>query len=151
MGKIFPVCQCQEQKQRQESSSLEAPPFPDSTPSPPSLSSPRWCADHEVAIPTEETVQSLDIKEECISTLLCYLELHGWLEVMNIINNSCTLKYYGGPRQLRALAQRFLLWQQLPQDSERIYTHPTTEAYICLLYTSPSPRDATLSRMPSSA
>ena len=24
-------------------------------------------------------------------------------------------------------------------------------AYICLLYTSPSPRDATLSRMPSSA
>ena len=25
------------------------------------------------------------------------------------------------------------------------------ELYICLLYTSPSPRDATLSRMPSSA
>ena len=25
------------------------------------------------------------------------------------------------------------------------------EQYICLLYTSPSPRDATLSRMPSSA
>ena len=25
------------------------------------------------------------------------------------------------------------------------------EAYSCLLYTSPSPRDATLSRMPSSA
>ena len=28
---------------------------------------------------------------------------------------------------------------------------PGTLAYICLLYTSPSPRDATLSRMPSSA
>ena len=27
----------------------------------------------------------------------------------------------------------------------------TARAYICLLYTSPSPRDATLSRMPSSA
>ena len=27
----------------------------------------------------------------------------------------------------------------------------TNESYICLLYTSPSPRDATLSRMPSSA
>ena len=26
-----------------------------------------------------------------------------------------------------------------------------TENYACLLYTSPSPRDATLSRMPSSA
>ena len=27
----------------------------------------------------------------------------------------------------------------------------TSDCYICLLYTSPSPRDATLSRMPSSA
>ena len=27
----------------------------------------------------------------------------------------------------------------------------TVDYYICLLYTSPSPRDATLSRMPSSA
>ena len=27
----------------------------------------------------------------------------------------------------------------------------TRDPYICLLYTSPSPRDATLSRMPSSA
>ena len=30
-------------------------------------------------------------------------------------------------------------------------THRLSEFYICLLYTSPSPRDATLSRMPSSA
>ena len=29
--------------------------------------------------------------------------------------------------------------------------HPTLLSNICLLYTSPSPRDATLSRMPSSA
>ena len=28
---------------------------------------------------------------------------------------------------------------------------PTTDAYICLLYTSPSPRDRQKSRMPSSA
>ena len=28
---------------------------------------------------------------------------------------------------------------------------PLTKAWDCLLYTSPSPRDATLSRMPSSA
>ena len=32
------------------------------------------------------------------------------------------------------------------EDAERI-----TDACLCLLYTSPSPRDATLSRMPSSA
>ena len=34
--------------------------------------------------------------------------------------------------------------------SERTACHPE-DAYGCLLYTSPSPRDATLSRMPSSA
>ena len=51
-------------------------------------------------------VQRLDIKEECISTLLCYLELQGWLEVLNVVNDSCTLKCYGGARQLRALAQK---------------------------------------------
>ena len=31
---------------------------------------------------------------------------------------------------------------------EKIFLH---HGYVCLLYTSPSPRDATLSRMPSSA
>ena len=34
------------------------------------------------------------------------------------------------------------------------YSHPewwASKGYVCLLYTSPSPRDATLSRMPSSA
>ena len=35
--------------------------------------------------------------------------------------------------------------------SHYIYTWGQTEKEICLLYTSPSPRDATLSRMPSSA
>ena len=36
-----------------------------------------------------------------------------------------------------------------PDDSENI--EPEKEVTPCLLYTSPSPRDATLSRMPSSA
>ena len=37
-------------------------------------------------------------------------------------------------------------------DLDGIYTIPRTSIdKICLLYTSPSPRDATLSRMPSSA
>ena len=31
------------------------------------------------------------------------------------------------------------------------YQQTISQPYICLLYTSPSPRDATLSRMPSSA
>ena len=37
-----------------------------------------------------------------------------------------------------------------PLDETRLL-RVHTPAYICLLYTSPSPRDATLSRMPSSA
>ena len=34
------------------------------------------------------------------------------------------------------------------EDGKRIVNHVV---FVCLLYTSPSPRDATLSRMPSSA
>jgi len=40
--------------------------------------------------------------------------------------------------------QFLLYWSQFPIDED-------TWTYTCLLYTSPSPRDATLSRMPSSA
>ena len=49
------------------------------------------------------------------------------------------------------------LWQRIPEvlsprEVERFLKSPRRiEYYYCLLYTSPSPRDATLSRMPSSA
>ena len=36
-------------------------------------------------------------------------------------------------------------------DTAPLYVYVYMYVYICLLYTSPSPRDATLSRMPSSA
>ena len=42
-----------------------------------------------------------------------------------------------------------LVWGFLNGDSRRSYRPPKN--ITCLLYTSPSPRDATLSRMPSSA
>ena len=47
---------------------------------------------------------------------------------------------------LLSAAVRFLL---RPQDPEQLA--PPDRFSLCLLYTSPSPRDATLSRMPSSA
>ena len=43
------------------------------------------------------------------------------------------------------------LKKELPEYSKRWWNIPGPANYICLLYTSPSPRDATLSRMPSSA
>ena len=50
-------------------------------------------------------------------------------------------------------------WRSLTETDRQLTTTDLLEAYptlfkrpiICLLYTSPSPRDATLSRMPSSA
>ena len=68
--------------------------------------SPRVCRGHEVAIPVDATVQSLDAKEECLSTLLCYMELQGWLRVKNHTYDTCTLKCFGGKRQLQALARK---------------------------------------------
>ena len=73
---------------------------------PPMSAGSRWCAGHEVAVPIESTVQALDVKEECLATLLCYLELRSWLEVMSPVKDTCTLRCYGGPRQLRALARK---------------------------------------------
>ena len=39
----------------------------------------------------------------------------------------------------------------LPTQTGYDPDHPLASGEVCLLYTSPSPRDATLSRMPSSA
>ncbi|XP_074434136.1 ATP-dependent DNA helicase Q4 [Larus michahellis] len=67
----------------------------------------RACYKHERAIPVQQTVESLDIREEGIETLLCYLELHPrrWLELLPPTYSSCRLRCYGGPRQLRAVAR----------------------------------------------
>ena len=44
--------------------------------------------------------------------------------------------------------ENYLAWE----SNEHLSLPPEdSEKYTCLLYTSPSPRDATLSRMPSSA
>ncbi|XP_014811592.1 PREDICTED: ATP-dependent DNA helicase Q4 [Calidris pugnax] len=67
----------------------------------------RVCYKHERAIPVQQTVESLDVREEGIETLLCYLELHPrrWLELLPHTYSSCRLMCYGGPRQLRAVAR----------------------------------------------
>lgn len=62
------------------------------------------CCRHEVAIPIEATVKLLDVSEECLETLLCYLELHGLLEMRGTVRDLCTLKCGGGSRQVKELA-----------------------------------------------
>ncbi len=95
----------------------------------------RWCAGHEVAIPIESTVQSLDAKSESLATLLCYLELQGWIEVFSPVWDVCTLKCYGGSRQLRALAQKVpavaAAAARLKEQGELTLYQPIT--HICVM------------------
>ncbi|XP_022082342.1 ATP-dependent DNA helicase Q4-like [Acanthaster planci] len=67
----------------------------------------RLCRGHLVAVPIDATVQELDIKEEGISTLLCYLELHPqcWLVTLPPTYATCTIQCYGGPAQLQQIAK----------------------------------------------
>ena len=49
------------------------------------------------------------------------------------------------------LEKRLRLTKKFERDFWKKYKHREVQAYLCLLYTSPSPRDRTRSRMPSSA
>ncbi|GIX83378.1 ATP-dependent DNA helicase Q4 [Caerostris extrusa] len=64
------------------------------------------CPKHEVAFPINETVQELDVKQENISTLLCYLELHPkqWIEILSPTYATCTIRCYGGSKQMHSIA-----------------------------------------------
>ncbi|RZC35231.1 ATP-dependent DNA helicase Q4, partial [Asbolus verrucosus] len=65
------------------------------------------CPKHEVAFSIEETVRILDIPEENISTLLCYLELHEkkYIELLTPAYTVCKVISYGGPLQIRKAAK----------------------------------------------
>ena len=49
--------------------------------------------------------------------------------------------------RIQAVGKEYTVWLQ----GKKVMTYNSDSAIACLLYTSPSPRDATLSRMPSSA
>ncbi|XP_025115631.1 ATP-dependent DNA helicase Q4-like isoform X3 [Pomacea canaliculata] len=68
----------------------------------------RVCPGHERALPKAQTIQDLDIREEGIETLLCYLELHAPHILSNLapVYATCQLQCYGGPQQLQAVAKK---------------------------------------------
>lgn len=67
----------------------------------------RRCPGHEVALPIDETVLALDITEETISTLLCYLELHAkrFITVLSSVYIRARVSSYNGPQALKRAAQ----------------------------------------------
>ena len=67
--------------------------------------------------------------------------VHLWHEIRLIMWN-----FVGIVRSNNRLKSAYLKIQQINKEVDEYY-----QVYTCLLYTSPSPRDATLSRMPSSA
>ncbi|XP_051812041.1 ATP-dependent DNA helicase Q4 [Acanthochromis polyacanthus] len=67
----------------------------------------RVCHTHERAIPIQETVEALDITEEGVETLLCYLELHPqrFVELLHPTLSVCKISCYNGPRQLQKITK----------------------------------------------
>uniref|UniRef100_A0AAV2KA26 ATP-dependent DNA helicase Q4 n=1 Tax=Knipowitschia caucasica TaxID=637954 RepID=A0AAV2KA26_KNICA len=67
----------------------------------------RVCHSHERAIPVQQTVETLDITEEGVETLLCYLELHSqrFVELLHPTSSQCKIACYNGPRQLQKLTK----------------------------------------------
>lgn len=63
----------------------------------------RNCAGHEACFSIEDTVQELDLPEENITTLLCYLELHEqrYIKVLSKAYCMCKVMSYGGTNSLK--------------------------------------------------
>ncbi len=69
----------------------------------------RPCPGHEVSFSIEETVQELDLPQENITTLLCYLELdcsRKWIEMLPHTYQTCKIHSYGGAALLKSSALR---------------------------------------------
>lgn len=63
----------------------------------------RNCPSHEIGFSVDETKNELDIPEENISTLLCYLELHDqqYVKILSKAYIRCKVYSYGGPKILK--------------------------------------------------
>lgn len=99
----FPVCQCKDAVRHHDVFGLPTSPGTSS-----SVSSPRSCVGHEKSLITGQTVLSLDLTEEMLLTLLCYLELHQ-SQILRCLPQSystCSITCYHGVKQLDQLISK---------------------------------------------
>uniref|UniRef100_A0AAQ5YYF9 DNA 3'-5' helicase n=1 Tax=Amphiprion ocellaris TaxID=80972 RepID=A0AAQ5YYF9_AMPOC len=113
--KVFPACKCKQIHQKQQelfkdvedSELLEMMDVCDQETESSDWPRERVCHTHERAIPIQETVEALDITEEGVETLLCYLELHPqrFVELLHPTLSVCKISCYDGPRQLQKITK----------------------------------------------
>lgn len=91
LQKVFIPCAC---KQREKSSAIDE-------------AAGRVCKGHEVCFSIEQTVQALDIPQENIATLLCYLELHEerYIKLLGNAYTMCKIISYSGLKYLKQAAK----------------------------------------------
>ncbi|KAF4530935.1 hypothetical protein B566_EDAN015560 [Ephemera danica] len=108
--RVFKSCKCKNAVEKLENGDPEKEyqETPEGTQDSPRKLAQVQCPGHEVAFLTEETVQALDLPEENILTLLCYLELHPkrWLEVLSPAYVTCKVTSYGGSAALKAATKK---------------------------------------------
>uniref|UniRef100_A0A3Q4BS60 DNA 3'-5' helicase n=1 Tax=Mola mola TaxID=94237 RepID=A0A3Q4BS60_MOLML len=108
--KVFPACKCKQIHQRhQELVKVTLPVewLRDQEEESSDWPRERVCHTHERAIPVQQTVEALDITEEGVETLLCYLELHPqrFVELLHPTLSVCKVSCYDGPRQLQKITK----------------------------------------------
>ncbi|KAG5681743.1 hypothetical protein PVAND_011152 [Polypedilum vanderplanki] len=94
LQKIFIPCSCKNRLQQNEQNTERH-------------ENQRVCPGHEVCFSIEQTIQTLDIPEENIATLLCYLELHEerYIKVLGNAYTMCKIISYNGPAYMKQMAK----------------------------------------------
>ena len=89
--------------------------------------------------------------EHAILGFLNYRPLSGY-DLKKVFDNSVRHFWPADQSQIYRTLAKLAEWEHVEQEIVRGLDRPDRKEYrICLLYTSPSPRDRTRSRMPSSA
>lgn len=94
LQKVFIPCSCKQREGENIDDKME-------------VDGERVCKGHEVCFSIEQTIQLLDIPQENIATLLCYLELHEkrYIKVLGNAYTNCKILSYSGPSHMKQMAK----------------------------------------------